>query len=290
MAAWRVVEGLAAGTTVFLAAGKFLGTPLRRAASRVRRRLAADHTSITSGWYSNDRGGRKRVYVNICSAPSTRFPPGRHLNRARAEQWVREQWPEVRPEPSYAAPELLRFQDVDAASTSGEAATLQVWAHGLIEISLPIPHAAGPDGELSVALEDVVSPIVRFARAISEGAHELIFGKPFARRRRLDWRISVSSAVTTDTGWSPFKQLTLSGNPLPGKPPEMSIDGSMSQDAEQFLRSKSSRLDPARIMGIFVRSLLGRSGYPDFLIGEVVNQLRRTSGGRHQSTREGVRI
>lgn len=251
---------------------KLLGTPLLRSMRKLKTLIVADHLSIGMGWFSGDRGGRKRAFVNICCGPSHRRRSGR-LDRNRAERWAREHWPEVRAEPTYAAPELLRFQGASPGGGVGEAEMLQIWAHGLIEISLPLADIGGGVAEPSLELEDVLDPVLRFVRAIRMGSHEFIFGKPRLRRRRLDWRIGVSSALTTDTGSTPIRHFSLNGVHLTGKPPEMSIDGSMSSDAELSLRSRSSRLKPSVVLTAFFSSVLARSGYPPDVVARTTARL-----------------
>jgi hypothetical protein len=267
----QILETLAASGLLLLAV-KYLGTPTRRAISKLKTLVVADHASINMGGFSSDRGGRKRAFVNICCGPSYRRRAG-SLDRNRAEQWVMEHWPEVRPEPTYASPELLRFQGASPREEVGETPVLQIWAHGLIEVSLPLAHIGDDVARPSLSLEDVLGRLLRFTTGIRMGGHEFIFGKPRLRRRQLDWRISVSSALTTDTGWTPIRHFTLNGVHLTGKPPEMSIDGSMSLDAELSLRSKSSRLEPSVVVTAFFNSALAQSGYPPDVVDRTVAQL-----------------
>lgn len=270
----HILEILAPVAALLSLAAKFLGRPLLRGMSKLRTLVVADHLSIGMGWFSSDRGGRKRAFVNICCGPSHRRHSG-SLDRNRAEHWAWEHWPEVRPEPTYAARELLRFEGASSEGGIGETAMLQVWGHGLIEISLPIAHYGDDGAQLSLALEDVLFRVLRFASAIRMGSHELIFGKPKFRRRRLDWRISVSSALTTDTGWTPIRHFSLKGVHLAGKPPEMSIDGSMSADAELSLRSRTSRLKPSVVVATFFDSVLARSGYRGNVVTETTARLSK---------------
>lgn len=268
----HLLEGLAALAAVVGAAAGFLRGPLRKAAGGLKARVLADHLSIGSGWFSNDRGGRRRVFINICCGPSRRFR-GQQLDRSRAEEWAREYWPEVRAEPTYAAPELLRFEDVNTVLAAGESPMLQIWGLGLIEISLPIDHYEEADGELTLPIEQALLRLLRFIEAIRDGGYESIFGKPFVGRRRLDWRVSISSAVTNETRWQPIKYFSLRGIRLRGKPPEMSIDASMSPDAELTLRSRLSRLETSVIVTTFFQSVLARSGYSKSVVDEVVAEV-----------------
>lgn len=279
----QILEMVAASGLLALAV-KFLGLPMRRAMRKLKTLVVADHLSIGMGWFSTDRGGRKRAFINICCGPSHRRRSGR-LDRNRAEQWALEHWPEVRPEPTYAAPELVRFQEASPDGGVGETAMLQIWSHGLIEISLPLAHIGEGVAEPSLQLEDVLDPVLRFVRAIRMGSHEFIFGKTRLRRRRLDWRLSVSSALTTDTGWTPLRHFSLDGVHLTGKPPEMSIDGSMSSDAELSLRSRSSRLKPSAVVAPFISSVLARSGYPPGVVSKTTARLMNLAQDEHVTPR-----
>jgi hypothetical protein len=179
-------------------------------ANRLMGRVRPDHWAIMTGWFGGDPGGRSRYYISLKCAPSRRCKSVR-LDADDAYDIINRAFPGIFGRtPVHADDVGMRFEAAAPPDVS-DRPIAWVWASGLVEATLVVPHTYSQGQGPLISVLDVARPLVTFVEAVRRGSYKRLFRASQARRRRLDWHVTLSNAITDDKGWLPWAALVFPG-------------------------------------------------------------------------------
>jgi len=254
---WKELASLASLVVILT----FLKKPLGRAVRWLRANLRPDHTTLQGSHTRQELNARgPQGFIHVAIAPSWRLRRlERPLNTKVVHTWLTGVLAEA-PAPDHRDPgELIRYRFGPM-----ENETL-VWAYRRGRLDLTIPVAIAEDeGRRLLPLENAVRPLWRLARSVEEGGYEAMFGRGLRRRRRLDWRIGVSTFVLdANQCLVAIDDFTFPGRRPGPKPGAMRLNGVPSESTLRGLESLPSSADARRIVRTALGAILTASGYEE---------------------------
>jgi hypothetical protein len=228
----------------------------------ITNRLRADHATINTRQYATGTSGAMVFHLAVACAPARKLAEPRRLDPSMVEQFAHDTFPGVfPPDPENCVPtEIIRFRAPHPKSPS-EGAVVVVWPRGLVECAVPVPHVLTEDKKRVVELSAVAHSMFTTVAKLEEHWFDRLFPRKRFRRRRMDWYVGLTSAVSTETFWTP-----LSAFSFPGRSPERrATDGypvtPPSGYGGRALWNQRMTTDPAALVRLALHDLLERGGY-----------------------------
>lgn len=239
----------------------------RQAWSKVRR----DHSTIVTGDFSMEQGGRHDVLCVVRFAPSRRVRQKR-LQQSMVGKLAISLAPTVDATPDSSGPDAATFRAPDENQSFCQ---VSLRSNGLVEVATNLRSIANEssDGRTLVSLADVAHQMARAVLQVRAGHYETAMGI----RGRLDWALSVSSYISGPQGTAPVRLLVAGANTAAREAKTANAAFPNPQFGAQALKSTRQRADPAHILHKALDDWLSRSGYWDYedLLADVIAQAVR---------------
>lgn len=242
-----------------------------KASRWVQRRLRPDHAAIARVAWQNDQGSRSRVYVNVACAP------------ARSRRWLIDV-EEVRKwsleifggrlslAADYVTPDAVARFIGPGQPNSFDAAQLQVWPIGLVEVTHPVPHQESDDG-LRLPLTSIAEVISSMVAEVRAGVFRRIFRGRRRRTCRLDWFVSCSSGIRLNSQHLPLSRFVFQAESPSSMPAGREI-----REVSRGVRVLNCRQTtvPAKILRLAIGQLLRQTGHHGYEVSleEVIRLVR----------------
>lgn len=239
-----------------------VGEAIRSAPTQLRGWLMADHSAIQGCQFHIDQGGRSRFYVNVACGPSRHHTQPKLPHGDLIESWVAQKFPAVSLVVKHLDDTLMRLEESGEPQTgASDKAVVLVWANGLLDVSLPISHAV-EDDQLTIRAQDIAACLLVTIEALMFGYRSLFRRGWSPRRRRLDWKVSISASISTSTGHQPWCELRFPkrvprAKPLGQRPAHTDL-------GRDELRGSTLRLNPRSAVRVVLQEFCRTSGYREY--------------------------
>jgi hypothetical protein len=224
-------------------------------------RVRRDHSSLYGGWYTQNYGNRRYIYLSAACAPSRRFRHPRLVRASDAHRFIEATFGvPFDPRPAQSLREVVAFEDQPKEDAMDPLRAVRLNDNGRVELFWRISHETTAGSELVIPIVDLFAPLYELVRAVERGLYRELYKLP-SRARRLDWFVAVSPHVSTDTGWSEWHDLR-----FPGDRPQMRASRATPALspfglAHVNVRSRSQRTPPRDLLRPIIDDFLTNSGW-----------------------------